>query len=250
LFRLACEYLVSSRIVRPGVVNLLEHVATARARAREETWTRTEHLLTEQGRTELDGLLDPDPELGRTRLSWLSIGPTSATPAAVKAELEKLAYLRRMDAHTLDVSVLPAERRRFPAQVGRWLTAQALSRREAQPRQTARYLLASSVPDNWIPLLPVQLQPAPGTVISRLKRGAVLQPDGTHKPHLAQSQVLNVAADVLFYDEDVPREDTHITRTRNVARWIDGSTCAWTAFRKRVGRGEGSSGLRFDQLQE
>lgn len=66
LFRLACEYLTSSRIVRPGVVTVLEHVATARARAREETWTRTEHLLTEQRRADLDGLLVPDPELGRT----------------------------------------------------------------------------------------------------------------------------------------------------------------------------------------
>lgn len=69
LFRLACEYLTSSRLVRPGVVNLLEYVATARTRAREETWTRTEHLLTERRRAELDGLLVPDPELGRTRMS-------------------------------------------------------------------------------------------------------------------------------------------------------------------------------------
>jgi len=29
----------------------------------------------------------------------------------------------------------------------------------------------------------------------------------------------------------------------------DGSTWLWTAFRKQVGRGEGSSGLAFDQLE-
>jgi hypothetical protein len=62
------------------------------------------------------------------------VGPTSATPAAVKAELEKLAYLRRIDAHTLDLSVLPAERRRFLAQVGCRSTAQALARRDADRR--------------------------------------------------------------------------------------------------------------------
>ena len=50
--------------------------------------------------------------------SWLGTGPVSATPAAVKDELEKLAFLRRMDAHTLDLSVLPAERRRFLAWSG------------------------------------------------------------------------------------------------------------------------------------
>jgi hypothetical protein len=57
-------------------------------------------------------MLVPDLVLGRTRLAWLGDGPTAATPAAVKGELEKLAYLRGMDADTLDMSVLPAERRR------------------------------------------------------------------------------------------------------------------------------------------
>jgi len=135
LFRLACEYLASVRVIRPGVVNVLERVATARGRARAQTWARVEHLLDDpKRRAELDGLLVVDPMLGRTRLAWLGIGPTQATPAAVKSELEKLAYLRTLDAHTLDLSALPAQRRRFLAGVGRRLTAQALSRREAQRR--------------------------------------------------------------------------------------------------------------------
>jgi hypothetical protein len=46
LFRLACEYLSSSRLVRPGVVLVLERVATARKRARKETWQRLEPALT------------------------------------------------------------------------------------------------------------------------------------------------------------------------------------------------------------
>ena len=79
-------------------------------------------------------MLAVDPVLGRTRLSWLGTGPVSATPAAVKGELEKLAFLRGMDAHTLDLSVLPAERRRFLAGLGRRLTAQNLARREPARR--------------------------------------------------------------------------------------------------------------------
>lgn len=67
-------------------------------------------------------------------MAWLGIGPTQATPAAVKVELEKLAYLRRLDAHTVDLSALPSERRRFLAGIGRRLTAQALSRRDEQRR--------------------------------------------------------------------------------------------------------------------
>ena len=91
---------------------------------------------------------------------------------------------------------------------------------------------------------------ASGRIVSRLRRGAVLQPDGTQKLHVALSEVLKAAGERLLYDEEVPREGQHVTRLRVVARWIDGSTWLWTAFRKQVGRGEGSSGLAFDRLQD
>lgn len=77
------------------------------------------------------------------RLAWLGTGPTSPTPAAVKGELEKLAYLRGMDAHTLDLSVLPAERRRFLAGLGRRLTAQNLARRDDDRRYPILLTLAA-----------------------------------------------------------------------------------------------------------
>ncbi len=134
LFRLACEYLASVRIIRPGVVSILERVAAARDQARRETWARVEHLLGPKLRAELDGLLVVDPELGRTPLGWLGSGATQASPAAVKAELDKLAYLRRLGAQTLDLSALPAERRRFLAGIGRRLSPQALTRRDEQRR--------------------------------------------------------------------------------------------------------------------
>ncbi len=59
------------------------------------------HLLSDRRCAELDLLLFPDAYLGRTPLTWLGVGPTSSSPAAVKAELEKLTYLRRLDAHTV-----------------------------------------------------------------------------------------------------------------------------------------------------
>ena len=107
------------------------------------------------------------------------------------------------------------------------------------------------MPPNWIPLLPVQLtDPVSGRIVSRLRRGAVLQPDGSAKIHAALGQVLNAAQPLLLYDEEVPREGVHVTVRRRLARWIDGSTHVWTAYRRGVGRGEGSSGLRFDQAIE
>jgi hypothetical protein len=119
------------------------------------------------------------------------------------------------------------------------------------PNAPPLYLLASTVPPNWIPLLPVQLtDPVSGRIVSRLRRGAVRQSDGSPKIHPALGQVLNAAQPLLLYDEEVPREGVHVTVRRRLARWIDGSTHVWTAYRRSVGRGEGSSGLRFDRTIE
>jgi hypothetical protein len=68
--------------------------------------------------------------------------------------------------------------------------------------------------------------------------------------HGARSDALAVSGELLLFDEEVPREGQHLTRRRVVARWFDGSTWMWTAFRKEIGRGEGSSGLVFDRLDE
>src|SRR6266545_2175295 len=54
LFNLACEYLISARTVRPGVVSLLEMVATARATATAVTHDLIAPLLTEQMTADLD----------------------------------------------------------------------------------------------------------------------------------------------------------------------------------------------------
>jgi hypothetical protein len=118
----------------------------------------------------------------------------------------------------------------------------------ADPGAPPRYLLSTTVPDNWVPLLPVELDDH-GALVSRLKRGAVLQPDGTNKVHQVRGEALNASADLLLYDEEVPREGVHITRRRRMTRWIDGSTWVWTAFRNEIGTGEGSAGLCFDQLE-
>ena len=141
--------------------------------------------------------------------------------------------------------------------------AQRYDLREPAPRSTAsistalpRYLLASEVPRNWIPLLPVQVpnprQPnTPGQILSRLKRGAMLQADGTTTTiHSEAGEVLRSVANLLLYDEEVPREGARVTRQRRLARWSDGSTWLWTGFRNEVGQGEGASALRFDQLIE
>jgi hypothetical protein len=130
LFRLACEHLMSSRVLRPGVIKVLERVATARKAARASTWDLVGHLVTPVREPELDAVLVVDPLLGRTPLSWLGQGATNPSPGGVKTELEKLAYLRRLDAHELDLSMLPDQRRRWLARIADRSTAQQLARRD------------------------------------------------------------------------------------------------------------------------
>lgn len=118
------------------------------------------------------------------------------------------------------------------------------------PGSPAAWRLASAVPENWVPLVPVQL-PGEGNVpVTRLRRGAMLHADGTPRVHEAQSSVLASDTPLLLHDEEVPREGTRLLRQRRMARWSDGSTWVWTAFVRQAGRGEGSSGLVFDQAQE
>jgi hypothetical protein len=80
LFRLACEYLISARVIRPGPVTVVKRVAHARDEARRETFDRLAHEFTEQRCAGLDGLLVMDPEIGMTRLRWLGTGPVEASP--------------------------------------------------------------------------------------------------------------------------------------------------------------------------
>ena len=148
LFRLACEHLRTEPVVRPGPVHLLEQVASARTRAERKTRDRVAPLLTPARRRELDGLLRVDPQLGKTRLRWLSTGPTEASAAAAKAEVAKLEFLRGLDAHSLDLSRLPAERRQHLAAVGRRASIPALTRREPHRRYPiVLTLLAQSTVD-------------------------------------------------------------------------------------------------------
>jgi TnpA family transposase len=134
LFRLAAEYLISAKVIRPGPVVVVERVAHARAEAQRETYDRLAGAFTEERCAALDALLLTDPDVGMTRLRWLGRGPVEASPAAVRTEVGKLEFLRGLGAHALDLSVLPAERRRFLATMGRRLTGQALTRREPQRR--------------------------------------------------------------------------------------------------------------------
>ena len=240
LFRQACEYLSSSRLVRPGVVKILERVATARDRARDETWARMEPMLTERRCAELDAMLVPDPVLGRTRLTWLGNGPVAATPASVKAELEKLAYLRGMDADTLDLSVLPAERRRFLAGLGRRLTAQNIARRDDDRRYPILLTLvaesAVDVLDEVLLLFDQALSGRETAARERLTQVLAERARGGEDRQALLDDILKIVLDQDVVDDQVGRRlraDVGHERMR----------VAWEARRERLPRDHGHLAL-------
>ncbi|MBV9728827.1 MAG: Tn3 family transposase [Pseudonocardiales bacterium] len=147
LFNLGREYLMSAKVIRPGAVTLAKMVGTARASAAELTSQKVAHLLTSQVRQDLDLLLVDDIGLGMSRLAWLTIPAVDATASAVKTSIEKLTWLRSMDAHLLDLSMLPNERRRFLATVGRRSTVQGLQRRMERRYPILLALVAQSAVD-------------------------------------------------------------------------------------------------------
>lgn len=68
----------------------------------------------------------------------------------------------------------------------------------------------------------------------------VVEPIGT---------LLRPGQSLTLYGEEVPREGTRVTRAAQYTRWINGQTLLWMGVRKLRGRGEGSSGLRFDSMR-
>jgi len=100
------------------------------------------------------------------------------------------------------------------------------------------YLLGTSVPENWVPFLPVEVDKGP----LQLRRGTL--------PHLENSplgRLLSYPGLTIFLEE-LPREGTHLERLYRFARGVDGSTWVWLGRRRSVGKGEGRSGLEFDSV--
>nr|SBO98749.1 probable transposase [Nonomuraea gerenzanensis] len=130
LFNLAREYLMAAKVIRPGALILAKMVGTARRAASDLTSQLVGHLLTKELRADLERMLVVDAGLGMTQLEWLVSPARDASATSVKTAIDKLTWLRAIDAHQMDVSVLPNERRRFLAQVARRSTNQGLERRK------------------------------------------------------------------------------------------------------------------------
>lgn len=64
-----------------------------------------------------------------------------------------------------------------------------------------------------------------------------------------EGRLLEPGQPLDLYDEEVTRTGARLTRVWQQGRAPDGSTHLWLGRRRDVGRGEGSSGLRFDAVE-
>jgi hypothetical protein len=106
-----------------------------------------------------------------------------------------------------------------------------------------RYVLGTDVPANWFPFIPVHV---PGSNRSvQLQRARM---PGSERPRY--TQLLSPPTPYYLNEEEVPRAGKIVTRGFQRSRWLGGATLTWIGRRAFSGRGEGSSGLAFDQLAD
>jgi len=103
------------------------------------------------------------------------------------------------------------------------------------------YRLQTFVPWHWFPMIPVALDPLTGE--TALERGQMVRPDGRTPQPLGR---VLAGSPYRVREEAVPRVGARVVREAVRSRWTSGETPLWVARRKLAGRGEGSSGLRYD----
>ena len=139
-----------------------------------------------------------------------------------------------------------------PDGTGKGIETKLLIADEPPPPPTlagVRYVLGTTVPENWVPFLPEHL---PGSIQDiRFRRGA-MPPHGTPPVAPRRRGVLLNELPAPFYvaEEEVPDAGIIVSRRIQRARWYDGRTYLWIGRSRETGRGAASSGLSFDQIDD
>jgi hypothetical protein len=112
-----------------------------------------------------------------------------------------------------------------------------------------QYVAGTTVPDNWIPLLP---EPnGPRSFLFRRGAMEIPNPAGNLDPVYARGQLLEPERSPYYvHQEAIPRAGVLASRSIRRTRWVNGDTVVWEARRVKSGRGEGSSGLAFDLVED
>jgi len=177
-----------------------------------------------------------DPGPGRGDAPLLLLPPTVETADAARP-LEDVRFLRDEAAN-----LAWAVEHRIESATGRAVDLAARGGAPSSPQAENdrwRYVLATSVPDNWVPLVPVRIGDDEGPIA--FQRGRI-------EGRGARGHVLEPRTRLLIDEEEIPREGARVVRRFQSARGPDGRLHVWIGRRKGPGRGEGSSRLEFDTI--
>lgn len=116
----------------------------------------------------------------------------------------------------------------------------------AAPNGLPSYRMHGRVPDYWIPFMPVQQAKSRRSV--SLQRGSVRDPE-TGQFQRPMGRLLVPNEPLVLDEEQVPRSGVRLALRSRLTRDGTGNTRIWTACQRSVGRGEGSSGVRFDRIE-
>jgi hypothetical protein len=119
-----------------------------------------------------------------------------------------------------------------------------------------RYEVMNTVPENWIPFIPVHIENDNRQI--QLQRAAMPRliendPDLPRKIR-PRTQLMRHGLDLpaakayFVHEEEVPRPGILVSQRFQRTRWRDGRAWVWLGVRKQTGRGEGHSGLSFDRI--
>ncbi len=162
--------------------------------------------------------------------------PSGGTKPGAEAAIETVQYFKRLIAES---GVLPPPVPLLPNE------------------SKIRYEIMSSVPENWIPFIPVHV---PNDVREiQLQRASLLRilegdPDPAPRPVQPRTTLLRQGLDkapaepYFVHEEEVPRAGTRATLAFRRARSASGKPYIWLAVKKETGRGEAWSGLAFDRI--
>jgi hypothetical protein len=127
-----------------------------------------------------------------------------------------------------------------------------------EPAAPIRYQVMNTVPENWIPFVPVHVPGSNREIqLQRAAMPRILEgdPDPPAKVR-PRTTLLREGLDgtppepYFVHEEEVPRAGVRVAQAYQRTRWRDGRVVVWLGAHKSTGRGEGSSGLAFDRLVE
>ncbi|THD66448.1 hypothetical protein E7Z59_11620 [Robertkochia marina] len=123
-----------------------------------------------------------------------------------------------------------------------------------------RYQIVNSVPEQWIPFIPVHKDNDKREIqLQRAAMPRILEGMNTSIPpkkieprtSLLRNGLDGDSREAYFiHEEEVPRAGIRIIKSFQRTRWTNGKVFNWIGYKKEVGRGEGYSGLAFDQIVE